>query len=151
MSGTKLTLFSEWHVAGGIERVMLNLAGGLAELGLGVDLVVPRSGALYEGLLDPRVRLIDLKASRMLASIPALVRYLRQARPAAVLSAHEHANVTALWARKLSRVSTRMVVSIHLTQPGDRAGKPDPLAQLGDKVLLSLGGRRCGGFPSGGG
>ena len=61
----KLTLFSEWQVAGGIERVMLNLAGGLAELGVAVDLVVPRNGGLYPGLLDSRVRLIDLNASQL--------------------------------------------------------------------------------------
>ncbi|MEO8428852.1 MAG: glycosyltransferase [Verrucomicrobiota bacterium] len=135
---TKLSLFTEWQVAGGIERVMLNLAGGLAALGLGVDLVVARDHGLYPGLLDPRVRLIDLKASSMLASIPALVRYLREARPAAVLSAHEHANVAALWANKLSRASARMVISIHSlisARVGDRPVKLDPWLTLAAKCF----------------
>ena len=140
-SQTELTLFSEWQVAGGIERVMLNLAGGLAELGVEVDLVVPRNGGLYPGLLDSRVKLIDLNASSMLASIPALVRYLRKARPAAVLSAHEHANVAALWAKKMSRVSARMVISMHLALLGGRPDKRDRWLTLATKCSYRLADR----------
>jgi len=41
------------------------------------------------------------------------VRYLRQERPAAVLAGLHHANVVALLARRLSGVTTRVVVTVH--------------------------------------
>ena len=53
---------------------------------------------------------MDLGARRILSSLPSLVRYLRREQPAAVLSVL-HANVVALWARRLAGVSTRLVVS----------------------------------------
>jgi glycosyltransferase involved in cell wall biosynthesis len=59
------------------------------------------------------VRLFDLHSSRVLTSLPSLVSYLRQQRPAALISSMDHANVVALWARKLARVSTRVIVISH--------------------------------------
>lgn len=43
------------------------------------------------------------------------MRYLRQERPKALLSALDHANVVALWSQKLARVPTRVVVSVRST------------------------------------
>ena len=57
------------------------------------------------------MRVVDLKASRVLASLPALVRYLRRKQPQAMLSAMGYANIVALWARRLAGVPTRVVVS----------------------------------------
>jgi glycosyltransferase involved in cell wall biosynthesis len=50
-------------------------------------------------------------ASRALRHLPALVRYLQTERPAALLSAKTPVNLTALWARRLASVPTRLVVS----------------------------------------
>jgi hypothetical protein len=100
---------------GGAERVMLTLAGAFAESGFEVDLVVAAAEGPYLSQVPPQVRLVDLAASRVLTSLPGLVRYLRQYRPTALLSAMEHANVVALWGRALARVPMRVVVSIHIT------------------------------------
>lgn len=100
---------------GGAERVMSNLACGLAERGCKVDLVLARAEGPYLTELPPEVRIVDLKVPRVLASLPGLVRYLRRERPKALLSAMDHANVMALWAKRISGVSTRLVVSIHNT------------------------------------
>jgi glycosyltransferase involved in cell wall biosynthesis len=56
---------------------------------------------------------VDLGAKRVLYSLPGLVRYLRRERPSAMLSALDHANVVALWAKKLAGVPTRVVLSVH--------------------------------------
>lgn len=56
------------------------------------------------------VQLIDLGARRVLTSLPALVRYLRRAQPDAMASVLDHANIVALWARRLAGHPTRMVV-----------------------------------------
>jgi glycosyltransferase involved in cell wall biosynthesis len=61
------------------------------------------------------VRIVDLKARRVMTSLPGLVRYLRRERPEALLSAMHHANTVAIWARQISGVPTRILVSIHNT------------------------------------
>jgi len=98
---------------GGAERAMVNLACGLAGRGLAIDLVLVKAEGSFLAGVPPEVRVVDLKAQRVLASLPGLVRYLRMERPKVLLSALDHVNVVAIWARCLSRVSARVVVSVH--------------------------------------
>ncbi|MFC0382880.1 glycosyltransferase [Chromohalobacter israelensis] len=108
-----IALFVPSLVGGGAERVMVTLANGFAEQGWRVDLVVVVAAGAYLADVSPRVRLVELGASRMFFSLPALVRYLRRERPRVLLSALNYANVVALWANRLARVKTRLVVSQH--------------------------------------
>jgi glycosyltransferase involved in cell wall biosynthesis len=55
--------------------------------------------------------LFALKSHRVLRHLPGLTRYLRQERPTALLSAMPYPNLTAVWARRLAAVPTRVVVS----------------------------------------
>lgn len=98
---------------GGAEKVMVTLANGFAAYGYGVELVLARAEGPYLADVSDKVRIIDLNASRVFFSLPALVRYLRRERPRALLSALNHANVIAVAARALARSATRLVVSEH--------------------------------------
>lgn len=100
---------------GGAERVMLNLAHGLAGCGYAVDLVLAQAKGPYLSDVHGGIRLVDLKASRVLTSLPALARYLRREQPEALLSALDYANVVALWARRLAGVPCRLLVTEHNT------------------------------------
>ncbi len=106
----KVALFLPSLRGGGAERVMLNLARGFSEKGLEVDLVLAKAEGPYLSQVPPEVRVIDLHSSRVLASLPHLVRYLRRERPQALLSTLNHANIVALWAKRLAGVPTRVVV-----------------------------------------
>jgi glycosyltransferase involved in cell wall biosynthesis len=108
---TKLAIFLPSLSGGGAERAMLNLAHGLAESGYSVDLVLAQAKGPYLDDVHDTVRIVDLQASRVLASIPALARYLRRERPKAVVSALNYANVVALWARRLAGSSSRVLVN----------------------------------------
>lgn len=107
----RIAVFLPSLAGGGAERVMVTLANGFAACGVSVDLVVVAAKGAYLEDVSPRVRLVELGASRVLFSLPALVRYLHRERPHALLSALNHANIIALWARKLVRSQTRVVVS----------------------------------------
>jgi glycosyltransferase involved in cell wall biosynthesis len=97
---------------GGAERVVLTLAQSFAARGLKVDFVLARAeGALLAEVPDT-VRIVDLRASRVLASLPGLVRYLRQVRPKAMLATPDHASAVAVMARALSGVPCQLVVRI---------------------------------------
>jgi len=108
----RVALFLPSLRGGGAERVMSNLARGFVERGLAVDMVLAKAEGPYLSQLPPNVCMVDLGAARVLTSLPGLVHYLRRERPQALLSALDHANVVALWARALARVPTRVVVSV---------------------------------------
>lgn len=109
----KVSMFLPSMVGGGAERVMLHLARGFAERGFDVDLVLSKAVGSYLAEIPAGVRVIDLGASRVVASLPRLVRYLRRERPQTMLSALSHANVVALLAQRIARTGTRIVVSEH--------------------------------------
>lgn len=112
---SSLALFLTALDGGGAEKIMLNLARGFVEQGLEVDLVLVKAEGPYLSAIPPGVRVVDLGGKRLLLSLPAIIRYLQQKRPVALLSALEDANLVALWTRRLSGVSTRVVVSVHNT------------------------------------
>ena len=107
----RLAVYLPSLAGGGAERAMLNLAHGLAGSGCEVDLVLAQAKGPYLKGVHNSVRIVDLKASRVLTGLPALVRYLRRERPKAVISALNYANVVALWARRLAGVPCRVLIN----------------------------------------
>jgi glycosyltransferase involved in cell wall biosynthesis len=111
----RLAIFLPALYGGGAERTMLSLASGLARRSYAVDLVLAQAEGPYLAEVPASVRVVELNARhlgawRTLASLPALVRYLRHERPAALLSAL-HANIVALWARRIAGVPRQVVIS----------------------------------------
>ncbi len=111
----KIALFLPSLRGGGAERVMVNLARGFFDQGIDVDLVLVKAEGPYLSEVPGGVRVVDLHSSRVLTSLPRLTHYLRRERPQSMLSAMDHANIVAIWARKLSGVPCRVVVSVHST------------------------------------
>lgn len=110
-----IAIFLRDLYGGGAERVMLNLAYGFIQRGLKVDLVIARAQGQYLAQIPPGVRLVDLKAPWMPSSPTKLVQYLRRHNPVTLLTALHYPCEIALWAKRISRVSTRVVVSEHNT------------------------------------
>lgn len=155
--GGRIALFVPSLQGGGAERVMLLLAQAFAKRGLAVDLVLAKASGPYLEQVPPEVRLVDLSASRILAGLSALIRhlpikslkahdvdavltvlpallcYILREKPAVMLSALEHANFLALWAKKISLSSTRVYVSEHNTLRHIAQGKTSR-----DKIGLCL-------------
>lgn len=111
--GSPVAIFLPMLAGGGAERVMLNLANGLAAKGKRVDLVLGRAVGPYLTQVDENVTIVDLAASRTLRSLPALIRYLNTATPAVLISALDHANIVSLWANKLARKKTKTIITLH--------------------------------------
>lgn len=109
----RIALFHPWLIYGGIQTVFLNLARDFAARGFRVDLVQACPDGQFRDQVPPQVHLVDFNADRVLVSLPALVRYLRRERPLALISGAVHANIIALWAKRLSRVQTRFIVTEH--------------------------------------
>lgn len=110
-----IALFLRGLYEGGAERVMLNLARGFTKRGLKVDLVLARAKGVYMPQVPSGIRVINLQAEWMPSSLPKLMGYLQNERPKNLLAALHYPCEIALWAKRLSGVSTRIIVSEHNT------------------------------------
>ncbi len=97
----RVALFVSSLRGGGAERAMLDIARGLAQRGVAVDLILVKATGPYLEFVPPDVRLIDLNSRRALLCFPALVRYLRRERPSVLISTSPEINVVAILARAL--------------------------------------------------
>lgn len=100
---------------GGAERVCIYLANEFVARGLNVDLVLMEAAGELLPLVDPRVRVVDLAASRARNVPVPLSRYLRRERPAAVLANMWPLPIVAQIARWRVRSHARVVAVEHTT------------------------------------
>jgi len=90
---------------------MLRLAIGFAERDFPVDLVLACASGPFAAEVPSNVRVVDLRARRVLTATPGLVRYMRRERPHAMISAMDYANLVAIWSRWVARVPLRLIIS----------------------------------------
>lgn len=114
-TGERIAVFLPSLRGGGAERVMLNLAEGFLLEGVGVDLLLAQKEGPYLDKIPEGAVLYDLHAPRVRHAIGGLKAYLQEHRPVGLLSSMGHANVVAIIARRLARVPTRVVVTLHNT------------------------------------
>lgn len=100
---------------GGAERISVNLANELVRRGISIDMALLSANGQFLSDLVPDVKVIDLKVRRMRDGIWPLVRYMRQARPDAMLVCMWPLTVMGLLARLFSGVDVRVVVAEHNT------------------------------------
>jgi glycosyltransferase involved in cell wall biosynthesis len=115
----KIAFFLPSLRGGGAEWNILKLANYLADKDFDVDLILCKAVGSYLDRVNSNVRVVDLNASRVLLSLPKLVRYLRKETPYALVSALNHANAVALMARLFSFRSTSITVTIRNSLPED--------------------------------
>jgi glycosyltransferase involved in cell wall biosynthesis len=100
---------------GGAQRVVVNLLQGLSERGVPADLVLAVAEGVFLDQLPAAVRLVDLRAPRLIRSLVPLVGYLRRERPRYLVSSMSAANLIALWAARLAGRRTPVMVTVHNT------------------------------------
>ncbi len=107
---TRIALFLRYFGGGGADLAMAYLARGFVEQGFQVDFVLSQSGGNHLWKIPPEVRIVDLASPNNGATLKALIQYLQQERPAALLSALHFTNEIAVLAKRLAGVPTRVVV-----------------------------------------
>ncbi len=120
--------------SGGAERVVVQLAAGLIQAGLKVDLVLVRAFGEYLPLVPSGARVIDLGCTNAYRSAPALLDYLRREQPDGLISALDLTNLIALLVRCAARPRTRVAIQVHSTVS---AQKRSPLKKKLEKLLLA--------------
>jgi glycosyltransferase involved in cell wall biosynthesis len=111
----KIAIFTPSLRGGGAEKNMLKLANNLVEYGLPVDLVLAQVEGAYLSEVNPKIKVVDLKSSRILLSILPLIKYLKTNKPDFLISVQDHTNIATLWAKKMAQVSTKIIVTVRNT------------------------------------
>ena len=98
---------------GGVERMRIILERGFTDSGYDVDFVLMQKTGELLSELEPHVSVYDLDVTRYRNLLVPLIRFLKRERPATLLVAMWPLTSFAIWAVKLARVSTRVVISDH--------------------------------------
>ncbi len=120
----RLAVLVSFSGDGGVERMVVNLVHGFIAQGVAVDVLLIKDRGPQVAQLPAAANIIRLGSGHTLLSLPALIRYLRQVRPHALLAAKHRALLIALWARRLSGARTRIVGRLGTTVSAALAGKP---------------------------
>jgi glycosyltransferase involved in cell wall biosynthesis len=134
MKAAPIAFFLPSLRGGGAQRVIVNLVQAIAERGLPVDVILAIAQGAFLDQLPPSVRLVDLRATRLTGSLLPLTRYLRRERPRVLVSSMSHANLIALWAARLARQGTPVIVTVHTTLSHSMGQRE----RLGDRVWPHL-------------
>jgi glycosyltransferase involved in cell wall biosynthesis len=110
-----IALFLPSVRGGGAQRIVVNLAQGMIERGLPVDVVLTTAVGVFMDQLPPGARVVDLRSRRVLGCLGPLAAYLRREQPRVVISSMSHANVVAITAARLAGTGTPIVVTEHNT------------------------------------
>ena len=89
---------------------MLEAARQLTGAGFATDLIVAGSGGALQGSVPTGVRFVDLASWKTPLCLPALVRYIRRERPAAMIATLEQSCATALAAKWFVGREFRLIV-----------------------------------------
>jgi len=157
-----IALFVRSFGGSGGARFILNIARCLSDKGHRVDLVMGRKEGYYLDEIPAKVRIVDLavrsslqalgsltrvhgdamalakmvlalRSHWILGAIPGLARYLICERPQVMISAMDYPNIAAILARDASRVSTKLILTVHIN--------------LSTKVANNQQSRRIRAFP----
>ncbi len=93
----------------GVDRAAKHLIPALARRGYRVDLLKVRHHGPELQEIPAGVEVIDLGSRHTYGCVPGIVGYLRRKQPVVMLSDKDRVNRTALFARFLARVRTRLV------------------------------------------
>ena len=107
-----LSVFASFSGAGGVERMLINLIRGFVDLGQQVELVLVRERSPHLRRLPPEVEQVRLGVEHTQLAAPALARYLRRRRPAALLAAKDRAGRTAVIARAIAGTGTPIALRL---------------------------------------
>lgn len=124
--GGVVALLLRDFAGGGAERALINLANGLAELGVAADLVVLNDAGPFRRYVGPGVRVVALQSVQKgpLTGLAAakLVTYLRHRKPARLISTLEALTLAAFVAHLL--VGRRRDLVIRVATTFDREPRP---------------------------
>ena len=123
LSAKRIAFFLATSGHSGVDRAMQHLLPELARRGFTIDLLHVKNHGPHLHQPPHGINIVDLGTRHTYSSLPAVVSYLRRTRPDVMLADKDRVNRTALAARWLARVQTRLVLSSGTTISIDLANR----------------------------
>lgn len=111
MRASPIAIFLSTSGHSGVDRSMKHLIPAIAKRGYRVDLLKVRRHGPNLRFKHPNYREIDLGSRHTYATLPGLIRYLRNERPLVLFSDKDRVCRTALLAWALARSNARLIFS----------------------------------------
>lgn len=109
----KITLFLKDFKSGGVEKIFLNLATGLANQKCEVEfLLLFKQGALFDQI-PKNISIFELKTENPIMVLFRFWRYLKLKKPDVVISANEKFNLLNIFLLKTLGISSKCLITIH--------------------------------------
>ncbi|HEY6577797.1 MAG TPA: glycosyltransferase [Rhizomicrobium sp.] len=109
----RIAFFLDSLPSGGAERMKINLARELSDLGHRIWFVLTKREGVLLPLVPTDAEVIDLKARRTALALWPLSRFLRAYKPDVMVSSFGHNNIVAIAAKALARAKTRLIITQH--------------------------------------
>ena len=139
MTVQKIAFYIPSFDGGGAERVMVNLANGMAERpDIDVDFIVTQKIGPLEGDVSEKVNLVNLNSKRIITSLVPLTTYIRKKQPDFLVSALNTANIVSILAKLLSLRKTILLVTVHNTLSMAASNPKFRRTRLIPKLMSSL-------------
>jgi glycosyltransferase involved in cell wall biosynthesis len=113
LAGKSLAIHAPDLSGGGLERLLLDLVPAFSEAGLRVTLLLGSLSGALSSQVPPGIKVVSLGGGRQLTALWPIVRYLRRERPDILLVNNEHPAILSLWAKRLARARTAVVICQH--------------------------------------
>ncbi len=117
---------------GGAEKVLIELANGLARHEWPVQLLTMSADGPLADSLSPRVEIVDLACATYRKAVLALARHYERARPQIVLTSMYATGLAAIAAKAISGYKPKVVIGAH-NSLRSKVTRPD---NVKDKYLL---------------
>lgn len=98
---------------GGVQRMITNLANGLATDGHSIGICLVRHHSAHYTDLHSSIRVVRFQARTPVGAFLSIFRYLRKAKPKAVYTATPHFNIMCMIANAILGFPARVVISEH--------------------------------------
>lgn len=115
MNSKHIAIYFPALPSGGIERLYLNLAPYFIESDFSVTFILDRKQGTFLTSLPANAKVVELGSDRLSRTLPKLTKYLRQARPNFLLTAHPHKNIVGIWANLLAGRPAKQITTLHLS------------------------------------
>jgi glycosyltransferase involved in cell wall biosynthesis len=113
MPAQSVALLISSFAPGGVQRIMVNLANELGNQAYLATLVAVSGHGPLRSKVSSAVRIKDLKSSRGLFSLAGLIRFLKDERPAVLISGQTHLNALCAIANRLAGRPSHLIVAEH--------------------------------------
>ena len=117
----KLSIYIPNANYGGAQKVIINLIQEFSKENISIDLLLGKAEGIYLDQIPKNINIVNLDSSRLIKTLPKLVNYLKKQKPDVLMSTPAVANVVAAMAKKLSGISTKLILreAIHYSTEKD--------------------------------